>query len=61
MEELIQAINKLQDVFNTLNLNNPIELPVICMIGSQVKFLKSLKFPSLTFLIEHSLLENRQF
>jgi hypothetical protein len=37
MKELISAINKLQDVFNTLNLPNSIELPQIVMLGSQVK------------------------
>ncbi|KAG5669941.1 hypothetical protein PVAND_000230 [Polypedilum vanderplanki] len=35
MKELISAINKLQDVFNTLNLPNSIQLPQIVMLGSQ--------------------------
>ncbi|KAG5683577.1 hypothetical protein PVAND_012850 [Polypedilum vanderplanki] len=35
MKELFSVINKLQDVFNTLNLPNSIQLPQIVMLGSQ--------------------------
>ena len=36
MENLVGAINKIQDVFNTLKVPNSIELPQIVMLGSQV-------------------------
>ncbi|EFX01014.1 vacuolar dynamin-like GTPase [Grosmannia clavigera kw1407] len=32
---LIQLVNKLQDVFVTINVNNPIDLPQIVVVGSQ--------------------------
>lgn len=32
---LIQLVNKLQDVFTTINVNNPIDLPQIVVVGSQ--------------------------
>eukprot|EP00732_Lithocolla_globosa_P002005 Lithocolla_globosa_v1_NODE_1173_length_2812_cov_7.424374.p1 type:complete len:702 gc:universal NODE_1173_length_2812_cov_7.424374:2180-75(-) len=35
MENLIKTINKLQDVFTTIQMNNPIDLPQIVVIGSQ--------------------------
>ncbi|CAG9806614.1 unnamed protein product [Chironomus riparius] len=35
MENLVGAINKIQDVFNTLKVPNTIELPQIVMLGSQ--------------------------
>jgi len=36
MDNLVGAINKIQDVFNTLKVPNSIELPQIVMLGSQV-------------------------
>lgn len=35
MDNLIPIVNKLQDVFSTINVNNPIDLPQIVVIGSQ--------------------------
>ncbi|RSL97697.1 Vacuolar protein sorting-associated protein 1 [Fusarium oligoseptatum] len=32
---LIQLVNKLQDVFATVGVNNPIDLPQIAVVGSQ--------------------------
>lgn len=32
---LIQLVNKLQDVFSTVGVNNPIDLPQIAVVGSQ--------------------------
>jgi hypothetical protein len=32
---LIRTVNKLQDVFATVGVNNPIDLPQIVVIGSQ--------------------------
>ena len=31
----IRLVNKLQDVFVTINVNNPIDLPQIVVVGSQ--------------------------
>ena len=42
MQNLIGAINKIQDAFNTLKVPNSIELPQIVMLGSQVKFISIL-------------------
>ena len=36
MENLIGAMNKIQDVFNTLKIQNSIKLPQIVMLGPQV-------------------------
>ncbi|CAG9799919.1 unnamed protein product [Chironomus riparius] len=36
MEDLIGAINKLQDIFNTLKIKNFVKLPQIVMLGSQL-------------------------
>ena len=36
MVNLISAINKIQDIFNTLKVSNSIKLPQIVMLGSQV-------------------------
>lgn len=35
MEALIEVVNKLQDVFTTIGVSNPIDLPQIVVIGSQ--------------------------
>jgi len=32
---LIKLVNKLQDVFTTVGVNNPIDLPQIVVVGSQ--------------------------
>lgn len=32
---LFRLVNKLQDVFVTINVNNPIDLPQIVVVGSQ--------------------------
>jgi len=34
MEALIATVNKLQDVFTTIGVSNPIDLPQIVVIGS---------------------------
>jgi len=34
MEILIATVNKLQDVFTTIGVTNPIDLPQIVVIGS---------------------------
>lgn len=33
MDELIKAVNRLQDVFASINVSNPIDLPQIVVIG----------------------------
>jgi hypothetical protein len=39
LDKLIEAVNKLQDVFNTLSLDSQsqIQLPQIVMVGAQVR------------------------
>ena len=33
--EIVNVVNKLQDVFATVGVNNPIDLPQIAVVGSQ--------------------------
>jgi vacuolar protein sorting-associated protein 1 len=35
MDNVINIVNKLQDVFATIGITNPIDLPQIVVIGSQ--------------------------
>lgn len=43
MAQLIGAINKIQDIFNTLKVSNSVKLPQIVMLGSQVIVSLSIK------------------
>ena len=38
MEALIEVVNKLQDVFTTIGVSNPIDLPQIVVIGSYFSY-----------------------
>lgn len=35
MDQLIKTVNKLQDAFSAVGVNNPVDLPQIAVIGSQ--------------------------
>lgn len=60
-KNLIEAINKLQDVFNILSIpSDQIKLPQIVMVGTQVK-IQNVNFSPKSKLIFKRALENLQF
>ena len=39
MDQLIKVVNRLQDVFETVSVSNPIDLPQIVVIGRYISAL----------------------